>query len=532
MQEQTHHELLGVTPASSESEIRAAYKALALVWHPDRNRAPEAAATFEKIRFAYNRLVGNAQYGTIELKGHDWIGRDVWRFWPDEDEWQRATVTDWDAETGEHLLVYNQGGDEEEEEDFNLDKASGAQMQLPEHRKRNLFLEFGGSTFGQQKAETVCEGLWGNTYDWDDLAQRKKDSIERALQFMQLQLEDDAALWEMGEQAVMMFYDVSQVCSDPEIAARAAAIACETLERYEEHVLSWELPLERTKMVQVLAMLRYQGVGWDSTAVAEFADEAYSYFDSTAELIGAKPGRLSVRSSDEWYFIIIDLFLLHAADLVYPDRYPRDWGLELALPALWEHLRNNPMVNTPAPGAYSSTFQNSYYLATHLACVLTGWGTVIDESNEVDCPWLYRYIGESLAWWLDQAKRQTEGKQAHVDLDAVAEGIDALKGLELTECSAPAVCQATVWLLDAQNPDGSWPARWHPEDAKCFYGAIYDALHPAWVAAYALCDRRPDPAGAAGWGRFMRPLMDKACFHIDPKSTFVNPNTQFMIGFR
>ena len=42
---------------------------------PDRNRAPEAAATFEKIRFAYNRLVGNAQYGTIELKGHDWIGR-------------------------------------------------------------------------------------------------------------------------------------------------------------------------------------------------------------------------------------------------------------------------------------------------------------------------------------------------------------------------------------------------------------------------------------------------------------------------
>ena len=31
------------------------------------------------------------------------------------------------------------------------------------------------------------------------------------------------------------------------------------------------------------------------------------------------------------------------------------------------------MVNTPAPGAYSSTFQNSYYLATHLACVLTGW---------------------------------------------------------------------------------------------------------------------------------------------------------------
>ena len=36
------------------------------------------------------------------------VRQDVWRFWPDEDEWQRATVTDWDAETGEHLLVYNQ----------------------------------------------------------------------------------------------------------------------------------------------------------------------------------------------------------------------------------------------------------------------------------------------------------------------------------------------------------------------------------------------------------------------------------------
>ena len=62
------------------------------------------------------------------------------------------------------------------------------------------------------------------------------------------------------------------------------------------------------------------GVGWDSTELAEFADEAFEYFESTDELLGAKAGRLGVRSSDEWYFIIIDLFLLHAANLVYPDR--------------------------------------------------------------------------------------------------------------------------------------------------------------------------------------------------------------------
>ena len=122
-----------------------------------------------------------------------------------------------------------------------------------------------------------------------------------------------------------------------------------------------------------------------------------------------------------------------------------------------------------------------------------------------------------------------------------------IQGLELSE-RTPAVCEATVWLLEQQNEDGyiiqpivllvpecwhrSWPARWHPEDAKCFYGVIYDTLHPAWVASFALCDRKPNCLGAKGWSRFIRPILEKVCFHIDPRSTFVNPVTSRMIGFR
>ena len=107
------------------------------------------------------------------------------------------------------------------------------------------------------------------------------------------------------------------------VAKRHAAIDCTALVSEDQcRAVNYCASCCHCRLVRLQGRVigLFAGVGWDSTAVAEFADEAYSYFDSTAELIGAKPGRLSVRSSDEWYFIIIDLFLLHAADLVYPDR--------------------------------------------------------------------------------------------------------------------------------------------------------------------------------------------------------------------
>lgn len=48
--------VLGVARGASADEIRRAYRQAALLWHPDRNSDPDAAACFQAVQHAYERL--------------------------------------------------------------------------------------------------------------------------------------------------------------------------------------------------------------------------------------------------------------------------------------------------------------------------------------------------------------------------------------------------------------------------------------------------------------------------------------------
>lgn len=48
--------ILEVEPDASEGEIKAAYRRLAVIWHPDVNSDPEAMERFEQINEAYHVL--------------------------------------------------------------------------------------------------------------------------------------------------------------------------------------------------------------------------------------------------------------------------------------------------------------------------------------------------------------------------------------------------------------------------------------------------------------------------------------------
>ncbi len=50
------YEILGVSKNATEAEIKRAYRKLALQWHPDRNKSPDAADKFKEINKAYEVL--------------------------------------------------------------------------------------------------------------------------------------------------------------------------------------------------------------------------------------------------------------------------------------------------------------------------------------------------------------------------------------------------------------------------------------------------------------------------------------------
>lgn len=57
MSQSNYHKVLGLSPGASQKQIKTAYRKLALKYHPDRNKSPEARQKFQEITAAYDYLL-------------------------------------------------------------------------------------------------------------------------------------------------------------------------------------------------------------------------------------------------------------------------------------------------------------------------------------------------------------------------------------------------------------------------------------------------------------------------------------------
>ncbi|XP_071448129.1 uncharacterized protein [Hetaerina americana] len=64
----SHYDVLGLTPKATQSDIKAAYYKLSMIYHPDKNKESSASSTFRDITTAYE-VLGNYKLRKLYDRG-------------------------------------------------------------------------------------------------------------------------------------------------------------------------------------------------------------------------------------------------------------------------------------------------------------------------------------------------------------------------------------------------------------------------------------------------------------------------------
>jgi DnaJ-class molecular chaperone len=72
-----YYDILGVGKTASAAELKNAYRKLALEWHPDRNKSPEAESRFKEINEAYQVLSDAKKKSAYDQFGHSAFDQGV-----------------------------------------------------------------------------------------------------------------------------------------------------------------------------------------------------------------------------------------------------------------------------------------------------------------------------------------------------------------------------------------------------------------------------------------------------------------------
>jgi molecular chaperone DnaJ len=70
-----YYQILGISKNSTTDEIKRAFRRLAMQYHPDKNKAPDAEQKFKEINEAYEVLSDENRRRTYDQFGHEGLNQ-------------------------------------------------------------------------------------------------------------------------------------------------------------------------------------------------------------------------------------------------------------------------------------------------------------------------------------------------------------------------------------------------------------------------------------------------------------------------
>eukprot|EP00947_MAST-08B_sp_MAST-8B-sp1_P000735 g735.t1 len=213
-----------------------------------------------------------------------------------------------------------------------------------------------------------------------------------------------APLYDIGDDAPAIFFEIWYTSADSRIRAKAGEVAREMLTKLSRRLLRETSDPRITPnrddffaLMFLARMRREMGDERECEALLERADESWAArgFADTNILFGVEKDNLSGVGTEPWLVLLMRLLIMEYNGLLFPRRYPLQWGMREALLALRS-------LKLDGPG--EPDFHHSFYLATHIVYALSAYCSI--KTTEKDCPWLFRYLRVSMMHWMKQGWRR------------------------------------------------------------------------------------------------------------------------------
>jgi hypothetical protein len=261
-----------------------------------------------------------------------------------------------------------------------------------------------------KKMEYFCRDLKGKKHDIKELRKLRNKSVLKGMKWMKkfLRRNKYKALYEIGDDAPSIFFEIWYTSADSRIRAEGGAIARELLNKLEKKMIKKDggnaPDRDGFMALMFLARIRHEmGDMMECDALLKRADRSFleNGFHNTNHLFDVQLSNLSNIGTDPWLGLLMNILIMEFNNLLFPKRYPIEWGMVEALECIKD---------LPLDGPGGDDFHCSLFLATHIIYALGAYQSI--KTKEKDCPWLYRYLRISMRHWMRQAwKLEKQKKQ-------------------------------------------------------------------------------------------------------------------------